>query len=347
MTKLSKMFLMVVVLILSAGFLSAQDAPEFSYKMGGTVQAWASMGQIDKDASGIDTSAMGFGLRRVRLRAYATLGDKMKGFMQVELTDPKLLDARIEYLVSKAFTIRAGRFIGAGVRAGGLTSHTVIDITERPLSAVMWGSNTIGADYRDYGLDFVGHFGDFTANVTLHNGNGAFNMLNRQGRALTTYNAGMAISGMVVFKPATLKGLETGAYYGMGNADINEYNAYNAYVYYEPKPLRVKAELIGYTNVGAAANGDDLKRMGYYIFAGYGFAKNWEAVVRYETYDHNTDVDDNQVTLITLGATYSVFETKWTAGKITAAYTLQNEADVTAFPAYDNNVFQLVMQMVF
>lgn len=347
MTKLSKQIFIFAVIFLTAGILTAQDAPDFSYRMGGTIQAWGSMGQIDKDFSGIDTSAFGFGLRRVRLRAYATLGDKMKGFVQMELTSPKLLDARIEYLVSKAFTIKAGRFIGAGVRAGGLTSHTVIDITERPLSAVMWGTNTIGADYRDYGVDFSGKFGDLTANVTLHNGNGAFNMLNRQGRALTTYNAGIAVSGMVVFKPSTVKGLEAGAYYGMGNPDQNEYNAYNAYVYYEPKPLRVKAELIGYTNVGAAANGDDLSRMGYYLFAGYGLTPNLEAVARFEIYDHNTEVDDNQLTLITLGATYSVFETKWTAGKVTAAYTLQNEADVPAFPAIDNNVFHIVMQLVF
>lgn len=342
MRKISKLFSIFVFVLLSASFLTAQDAPEFSYRMGGTVQAWTSMGDIH----GSDTSSFGWGLRRVRLRAYATLGDKMKGFIQMELTSPKLLDARIEYMVTKAFSIRAGRFIGAGVRAGGLTSHTVIDITERPLSAVRWGGHTIGADYRDYGLDFVGKFGDVKANVTLHNGNGATNIRNRQ-TGPGPQNGGFAVSGMVVFKPKTVKGLEAGGYYGIGNSEINEYNAFNAYVYYEPKPLRVKAEVIGYTNVGAAFDGSDLGRMGYYVFAGYGFAKNWEAVARYESYDHNTDMDDDQINLITLGATYSVFSTKWAAGKITAAYTLQSEADAGFYPEIDNNVFQLVMQMVF
>jgi len=346
MLKITKLLTIVAFLLMSAGLLSAQDVPDFSYRIGGTVQAWTSMGDIH----GADTNSLGWGLRRVRLRAYSKFGDKMKGFVQMELTSPKLLDARIEYLVSKAFSIRAGRFIGAGVRAGGLTSHTVIDITERPLSAVMWGGSTIGADYRDYGLDFVGKFGDLKANVTLHNGNGAINIRNRQ-TGHGPMNGGFAVSGMLVFKPKTLKGLEAGAYYGMGNAEVNEYNSFNAYVYYEPKPLRVKAEVIGYTLVDHIVNFDgtfsDRPAMGYYVFAGYGFAKNWEAVVRYENYDHNTDVDDNQITLITVGATHSIFSKKWAAGKITAAYTLQSEADVPGYEEFDNNVFQLVMQLVF
>lgn len=339
MRKITKLFSILVLSFLFVGIVSAQDAPQFKYRMGGTVQAWTSLGDIN----GSDTSSFGWGLRRVRLRAYSSFGDKMKGFVQMELTSPKLLDARIEYLVSKQFTIRAGRFIGAGVRAAGLTSHTKIDITERPLSAVMWGKRTIGADYRDYGMDVVGKFGDLKATVTLHNGNGATNIRNRQ-TGPGTQNNGFAVAGMVNFKPKSVKGLEAGGYYGVGNKEINEYSAYNAYVYYEPKPLRIKAEVIGVTNTVGST---DFTGMGYYVFAGYGFGKNWEAVARFEVYDGNTDVDDDQLTLITLGATHSIFSNKWAAGKITAAYTLQSEADVAAYPEIDNNVFQLVMQLVF
>jgi hypothetical protein len=339
MLKITKLFTILAVLQLSVGVLIAQDAPEFSYRVGGTVQSWTSLGEIHS----ADTNSFGWGLRRVRLRAYSKFGDKMKGFIQMELTSPKLLDARIEYLVSKAFTIRAGRFIGAGVRSGGLTSHTVIDITERPYSAVKWGSHTIGADYRDYGLDFVGKFGDLKANVTLHNGSGSTNIRNRQtGSGIQ--NGSFAVSGMLVFKPKSLKGLEAGGYYGMGNSEINEYNSFNAYVYYEPKPLRVKAEVISWTNSSGSI---DQTHMGYYVFAGYGIAKNWEAVARFEIYDNNTDLDDDQLTLITVGATHSIFSNKWAAGKITAAYTLQSEADAGFYPEIDNNVFQLVMQLVF
>ncbi len=313
--------------------LSAQDDFKISNKIGGTIQAWTSYGEIHNS----DTNSLGWGLRRVRLRSYSTFGKYIKGYIQVELTNPKLLDARIEYLISKEFTIRAGRFVGAGVRAGGLTSHTKIDITERPLSAIRFGQNTIGSDYRDYGVDFVGKFGDIKANLTLHNGNGNANIRNRKTGA-GPMNNGFAISSMVTFKPKNIKGLEIGGYYGMGNKQINEYNAYNLYVYYEPKPLRVKAELIGFSKA------DEIKRMGYYLFGAYGFAKNWEALARFEVYDQNTDADDDQVTLITLGATYSVFKNNWAAGRITAAYAIINEGE---FLERDNNVFQLVMQLVF
>ena len=325
----------MLVFFISTNLNFAQYDPEFSYRIGGTIQAWTSLGQID----GSDTSSLGWGLRRVRVRAYSNFGTKMKGFVQFELTSPKLLDARIEYLVSDMFTIRAGRFIGAGVRAAGLTSHTVIDITERPLTAQKWGASTIGADFRDYGMDVVGSFGDLKATVTLHNGNGATNVLNRMS-GHGVQNGSFAVSGMLTFKPKTVKGLEAGAYYGMGNKEINEYKSYNAYAYYEPGPLRVKAEVIGWTNTFGTL---DVSQMGYYLFAGYKVAENIEAVGRFENYDKNTDVDDNEQSIITLGATYSVFSTKWTAGKITAAYAIIGESGT----AVDNNAFQLVMQLVF
>lgn len=339
MGKLVKLFTILLIISFTSSQLHAQDSPEIKVRIGGTIQAWTSLGQIHDS----DTNSLGWGLRRVRLRAYSSFGDKMKGFFQMEVTSPKLLDARIEYLLNKQFKIRAGRFIGAGVRGAGLTSHTKIDITERPLSAVMWGKNTIGADYRDYGVDVVGKFGDLSATLTLHNGNGALNIRNRQS-GVGPQNGSFAISGMLNFKPKKVKGLEAGGYFGVGNSEVNEYNAFNVFAYYEPKPLRIKAEVIGFTNT---IGGNDFSRMGYYVFAGYGFAKNWELVARFENYDHNTDVDDNEITLITFGGTYSLFSKKWAAGKITAAYTLQSEADTQLYPEIDNNVFQLVMQLVF
>lgn len=327
-------FTIILVLLLSLGCLHAQDMPDINLRNGGTLQFWSSMGQIN----GADTNSMGFGFRRVRLRNYITIGNNLKAFIQTELTSFKLLDARIEYLFSKNFNVRVGRFIGAGVRAAGLTSHTVIDITERPFTAQRWGASTIGADFRDYGVDFVGKFGAVKVNATIHNGNGALNIRNRMSGP-STKNGGFAMSGMVSIKPAEIKGLEAGAYYGMGNKEINEYSAYNAYVYWEPSPIRVKAELIGWTNT---TGGVDLSQMGYYVMGAYKFMENWEVLARFENYDGNTDVDKNEVTFLTFGATYSMIPAKWVTSKITAAYTVPSEE-----VSVDNNTFQLVCQLVF
>lgn len=321
------------IIALIAFFSSNVYSQEVKARMGGTVQFWASNGQINA----ADTGSTGFGLRRARLRSYVNVGDNVKGFVQMELTSFKLLDARIEYMFNKNFSIRVGRFIGAGVRSAGLTSHTSIDITERPFTAQRWGASTIGADYRDYGVDLVATFGGLKVNATVHNGNGALNIRNRMSGP-STQNGGFAVSGMVSFKPKEIKGLETGAYYGMGNKEINEYSAYNAYVYFEPKPIRLKAEVIGWTNTMGNV---DVSQMGFYVMGAYQLVKNWELVARFENYDSNTDVDDNERSFVTVGATYSMFS-KWTTSKITAAYVLANED-----PTVDNNTFQIVCQLVF
>jgi len=325
----------IVLFIVSTVVVLAQDAPELDFRLGGTVQAWTTSGQIN----GSDTNSLGWGIRRARLRAYANYGSKLKGFLQMEVASPKLIDARVEFLISKSFSVRAGRFVGASVRSGALTSHTKLDITERSLTAMKWAKATVGGDYRDYGIDFVGNFGDLKANVTLHNGSGSLNIKNSH-KGYSFMNGGFAISGMLVFKPQAVKGLEAGTYYGIGNPDINKYYAYNAYIYYIANLFKIKAEYITWKNTYSNI---DISQMGYHLFTGYRVGKYLEAGIRYEHFDSNTDIENNERNLITLALTYSVFPSKWNVGKITAAYVISGETGTEI----DDNVFQLAMQVVF
>ncbi|MCB9249803.1 MAG: hypothetical protein H6613_15265 [Ignavibacteriales bacterium] len=82
MNFIKRFTVIMLVIFISTNLNFAQDDPEFSYRIGGTIQAWTSLGQID----GSDTSSLGWGLRRVRVRAYSNFGTKMKGFVQFELT---------------------------------------------------------------------------------------------------------------------------------------------------------------------------------------------------------------------------------------------------------------------
>jgi len=330
----TKTLITIFVLFLATNFIVAQDAPELNWKIGGTVQAMASYAQTDTD-----TAQIGFGLRRVRLKTYFSYGN-VTAFIQYSAKSNKLLDARMTYKFSKTANVRVGRFIGAGVRSGGLTSHTVIDIVERPMSAQMWASNTVGADYRDYGVAMMGKFGDLGYNLTLHNGNGALNLTPSHKSTATVLNENVAISAMVNYKPKAVKGLEAGGYYGIGNADVNEYSSYNAYVYWEPKPIRIKAEVIGLTNTFGDT---DVPSLGYYVFGAYGVTDAWEVLARYETYDPNTDVDDDATNLITIGARYALFPAKLTASKITFAYVMHGEEG----DAIDNDVFYVMFQTAF
>ncbi|NOX17173.1 MAG: porin [Chlorobi bacterium] len=335
MKAFTKVTFTILLLLLTSGFLFSQDMPDLKVRLGGTVQGMASYSQT----GGVDTSQIGFGLRRVRLRAYTSYGKHFKGMIQMEVTNPKLLDARITYGLNENFNVRVGRFIGAGVRSGGLTSHTVIDIVERPLTAQRWGAATIGGDYRDYGLAVFGKIaGGLSYNVTIHNGDGARNIKATHKGAGKTLNSGFAFSGMLTFKPASVKGLEAGGYYGVGNKYFNDYNAYNAYVYYTPSQFEIKAEYIGWKN-----NTSEVSSAGYYVFGGYFFTPKIELLARYESFDPNADVDEDAQNLITVGARYFLFPTKKTAGKITAAYVVHGEQGT----AVDNDVFYLMFQLVF
>ncbi len=328
-----KIFLVITTVLLFSLTVFAQDVPELKVKLGGTVQGMASYAQTNTD-----TNQIGIGLRRVRVKVFGNYGEHIKSFVQFELTSPKLLDARIEYIVSKAFQIRVGRFIGAGVRAGGLTAHTDIDIVERAASAIYWGQRTIGADYRDFGIAALGDINGFGYNLTIHNGDGSQNIKASQLSLAKNLNNGMAVSGMVYYKPPQLKGFETGGYYGIGNKTFNEYSSYNFYIYYEPLPFRAKAEIISATNKGGAK---DVTFLGYYIFGAYRVTQDIEVLARFENLDPNTDIEKDKGTFVTIGASYAFFPASWKTAKITAAYVIRNEE---ADPQIDNNVFYIMFQ---
>ncbi len=335
MKHLNKFVLSLAVLLFTAPFMNAQDAPKPEVRLGGTVQAMISSAQTNGD-----TSQIGFGLRRIRLKAYAKLGKKVKGFIQYSAKSNKVLDARITYMFSPEFQVRIGRFIGAGVRGGGLTSHTKIDIVERPVIAQKWGAATIGADYRDYGLAILGSVSGFSYNLTFHNGAGSKNVLASHKSIGNKFNSGMAVSAMVGFKPASIKGLDVGGYFGQGNKYYNDYSSYSGYVYYQPGKFRFKGEYVSWTNKNGPV---DVTSNGFYAFGAYKILPKIELLARFENYDPNVDVTDDEQTDITIGAGYSIWPSKWTQGKITLAYVIQGEKGNNI----DDNVLYAFFQLVF
>ena len=327
-------------LVTFTSLLFADDATKV--KVNGTIQSWFSYAQTNTD-----TSQVGFGLRRVRLRFKSDLGENIKGYVQFEANSPKLLDARIEYYFFPKLKVYLGRFIGAGMRGAGLTSHTSIDLVERPASALLWARKTVGSDYRDYGAEIIGKSANFTGKLFFHNGGGAKNIKPSQIKEATKQTAEIAVSAMGTFAPKTVvKGLEVGGYYGKGNKYFNDYSSYSAYAYYEPKPLRIKAEYISVVNKDAYITESAVKDLifsGYYLFGAYRILENLEALARYEVVDLNTGLSGDEETIITIGASYALFPTKWKEAKITPAYVIRREAG----NLINNNIFYMMFQIVF
>ncbi|MCP5062475.1 MAG: hypothetical protein GY936_08435 [Ignavibacteriae bacterium] len=332
-----KIFIVHIVVFITAGWITAQEVPELNWKVGGTVQAMVSAGQ-----TGSDTAQVGFGVKRTRLKASFNYGN-VSAYIQYSPLKNSLRDARMTYKFTKAINVRVGRFIGASVRAGGLTGHTSIDLVERALSAQKWSTSTLGVGgYRDYGVSMLGNIGELGYTLSLANGHGGSNVIASQKTNAKFLNQEVSIAGMVNYKPKKIKGLEVGGYYGIGNANINKYSSFNAYVYWEPKPIRVKAEVISVTNENDPDN--NVSSMGYYVMGAFGFAKNWEAIARYEAYDPTdiADVKDKQ-TLITIGARYALYPNNVKASKITFAYVMNGEEG----DAVDNDTFYVMFQTAF
>ncbi|MEE9430313.1 MAG: porin [Melioribacteraceae bacterium] len=326
--------IILLFVLLGTTILFAQDKPNVNVRIGGTVQAMVSYAETNQD-----TNQLGFGIRRARLRAYSSFSKKMKGYMQMELTSPKLLDFQIDYLFSDNIKVRVGRFKPAGVLGGGLTSHSKIDIVERARIGQEWGNRTIGSDTRDYGISALGNFGDFNYFLSLHNGDGATNIKATQKKAGKLLNGSVAMSGLFTYKPKAIKGLNIGGYYGIGNSFFNDYNSFSGHIYWEPKPIRVKAEYIAIVDKN---NSTDVTTNGYYVMGAYGITKSIELLARYENYDPNTGINNLDETFITIGARYFMFPSSWTSSKITAAYVIHNEeADIA------NNVFYVMFQLLF
>jgi predicted porin len=165
------------------------------------------------------------------------------------------------------------------------------------------------------------------------------NVRNRESTYATAEFSPSAIDAMVIYQPKSVNGLEVGGHYGMGNKDVRDLSSYSGYMYYEPGPFRVKAEVIGLTLKRASG---DVTSLGYYAFGGYQVTDNVELVGRFETYDPNTDVDEDGVNFITLGVVYKEFAGK-VNHKLTTAIVLPSEQGTSV----DNTTVYAMWQLVF
>ena len=302
----------------------ALSADDLTVNINGTIQSWASYEQNAQDST-----QMGFGIRRLRLRIKSSFGEKISAFAQVEMTSPKLLDARISYQVLPQLQMRIGRFIGAGMRGAGLTLHSDLDIIERPVSAQEWAGRTVGSDYRDYGIEVIGTISDVTIRGWIHNGDGAKNIKSSQtGRSLLK-NGHFARDIMITYQPEFIDYLEMGTHAGKGNNQFKYFERnsyvnrdifhYSTYLYYEPRMFRFKTEYVSVTSQRDQIQTRDITFTGFYLFGGFKLLKNLELVSRFETvdYDRLLNLREN---FYTLGATYFFFPEDKVSAKISMAY---------------------------
>ncbi|NQS97412.1 MAG: porin [candidate division Zixibacteria bacterium] len=119
-------------------------------------------------------------------------------------------------------------------------------------------------------------------------------------------------------------------------------------------PMNVRAEYVASTDeqfknpTGAVI--EDFSRSSYYFQAGYKFMQEkMEALVRYEMYDQDTDVDKTEKTWLTLGLNYYLHEWKT---MLYLNYIMRDagddyEPELTDYKAGKNDMILLQAQMAF
>jgi hypothetical protein len=329
------------------------------FVVGGTAQVRATYAQ---DAP-LSANRLGFGIRRLRLRMHASMGQRVGFFVQAEGADAnfKVLDIAVEYRPSARWRLRAGRIISA--RPGGFNSHTRIDGADRPVTIGEWAKQTIGADGHDFGLEarFAGPQGEVLA--FLHNGDGHWDRARGNFReevgvgssTRDTDQTGLAATVYAAFTPTKLDGLDVGGFAGINLSrnpntayqDIGRaYTTYGAHGYWgaDPgsQPVRIKADVVGlrYETLDAAALDTSTafkqQMLGASLLAAVRFFRAGEGFARYERFDPNTATPGDTFTFATVGGSLSTSALRgqpYHRERITLAWTMRLP-EATEKPTY-------------
>ena len=253
-----------------------------------------------------------FEIVNARLAASGKLGSKKQfGYLLMYDFSPnaRLQELYGEWLPTDAINVRLGQYsIPFTIENQMSPSRIETVYFSRAVDAMAGGSGDFnelpdgaGKGGRDPGLQLSGRLfkkGDFFR-IEYYTG-----LFNGTGRNVKDNNSHKDFIGTVYFQP--VKDLRIGGsiYSGKLDAPVNDVqgnhgrNLWTVGTEYNSKNFYVRAEYI-------AGNNGGLKREGYYgSFVWKFFPDKWEAIVKYESYDKDMSVKNNEINDITIGFNY-------------------------------------------
>jgi len=244
-------------------------------------------------------SPAGFSIHRARLGVRGKISENLSfrffgGFIEPPQSNPQLVHAYMDYKVNSYLNIRAGQFLAPfGIEGNeGIIINPAIErsLTLRRLNTFRM--------FSDIGVQAFGSWLQFNYAVALVNGTGA-----NRAEQIDPKD----FIGRVGFN--LTDGLEIGlsghaGYYLTGQGLDEERARYRAAldVNFKNGPLFIRGELV--TRQDNITNSQDVVMNGGYLLTGYKLTDSFEAIVRYEHLNPNSDVDNNRLEIITLGANY-------------------------------------------
>ncbi len=286
----------------------------------------------------------GFDLRRARVDLKGNFTSFFSYRLQADLAgSPKLLDAYAEVKVNDLFQVTIGQFrVPFSIEnLSSVNKFELIDLSHAVEALVARGKDVSGnQNGRDIGIQIGGILIKKGTSPLLEYRLGIFN-----GSGINiadTANEAKDIAGRLIVNP--LKGFSIGASYynGWGKAikPAAEFvgrsqarNRFGLEMSYNINRLSLRGEYI---------QGKDGKttRAGWYAWAGYYFIpQKLQMVVKFDTYDPNTDTDNNSSNNYVAGINFNF--NKWS--RLQAFYTIREEQG----PAVNNNYLSLQYQIGF
>jgi hypothetical protein len=200
-----------------------------------------------------------------------------------------LQDFLISIKLDKGYSVDFGQYkVPFGME--GLESSAKLDFVERSMlvSQLKW------ADYRDVGFTVKGNFQ--TDNIEIQPALGFFN---GEGQNKLDANESIDFVARIVVKPKEELHLGIAHYNGKTGADKTSNIRTGVEAKYTKEPVSVYGEYIT-----GKSSGKDKKT--YYITATYKFLKSYQAALRYDYLDPDTDTKNDAKTETTFGLNYFI-----------------------------------------
>ncbi len=294
MTAVSLSAVLLIALFSTALIAQQTDAQQEypNYRVAGFVQQHFTLDETEGQPAN-------FSIYRARIGVNGQISERIRvnlvgGYVEPPDNSPRLVNFFVDFDVHPLLQIRTGQFLVPF----GLEGPEVITLNpaiER--STATRRINTFRM-FRDIGVQLSGRHEAFTYALAVVNGTGA-NLPEQVDPKDILIRVGYDIS------PEFNIGLSGHlGHYQPDAASSNTENRYRfaADFYYKGSPFFTRGEFIYRTD--ELPGGGEINRFGTYLLAGYQITDQLEAIIRGEYYEPNTDIDDAELTVFTIGANY-------------------------------------------
>jgi len=335
---MNRIILILIILLTIVSTLNT--AAELNFK--GFAQTWFSYTQKTQDS---DDANYGVTFRRIRFTPYGKLSKNISWKLQFgwDKFSAKIIDAYIDFELSKELKFRIGHYTVPGPLSSTLTSSTKLDFIERPQITQNWNSNSGLSSYRTIGIQADGKLmkDKLYYAVMLANSKGG-SLFTPSIKVGEYNNANYGITLWTRVETFPVKGMRLGAFYGTGKEVDTEIerSSYGAHLYYIKKSLNFKVEFLsGEYGIG----GSDTEYNGMFALLGYRF-KKIEPIVRYDFYTPNDGNADNngveKYNNFSIGINYFHNSNL----KFQANYVIRNESMPAGMDKIKNDIFYICLQ---